>query len=275
MLIDNKIKNRLIYWLMKKVTIIGAGWLGLPLAIKFKDSGYHVHGTTTQKEKKEILEKHTINATVFDAYKTNFDEINWNVDILIITIPFKRNLIDPFVYPKMIENIYKHIYPNTLLVFTSSTSVYPAHISNCNEQTELTAPRSDREIALHDSEKIIQKHTKYLILRLSGLYGPGREPGKFLAQKTSIPDQPVNLIHLDDIIEIIMQLISKNITNEIFNLTQDIHPLKSEFYTLAAQKKGLAIPSFTHSNIQKIVSNQKLKNALNYEFIHPNPMADI
>lgn len=260
---------------MKKILIIGAGWLGFPLAMKLTENGHDVHTTTTTPEKKETLESNSIKCSIFNAYKTALNTLAWTGDVIIITIPFKRNLEDPFKYTTMVDNICTYMPKKTLIIFTSSTSVYPKHIENCTENTHLAAPRSQREIALHETECIIQSHPNHLILRLSGLYGPDREPGKFLARKTCIPDQPVNLIHLDDTIEIMQQLINKNISNEIFNLTQDMHPLKSDFYTLVANKNSMAAPEFTHSKYKKIVSNQKIKDTLNYNFIHPNPMAGI
>ena len=62
---------------------------------------------------------------------------------------------------------------------------------------------------------------------------------------------------------------------EIFNVCADKHPDRKTFYTKQALQQGLEPPTFS-ANIQgdfKIVSNQKLKDHLGYDFIHPDPMA--
>ena len=45
-----------------KIGIIGCGWLGLPLAKEFVSNNYKVKGSTTTKEKLEILENEGIDA---------------------------------------------------------------------------------------------------------------------------------------------------------------------------------------------------------------------
>ncbi|MFT5748934.1 MAG: NAD dependent epimerase/dehydratase family enzyme, partial [Ancylomarina sp.] len=89
-------------------------------------------------------------------------------------------------------------------------------------------------------------------------------------------DAPVNLIHRDDCIQIINEVINQDVWNEIFNCTADTHPSKKEFYTKAAERIGVPLPIFdeeegSHSSF-KLITNDKLKRRLNYEFIHPDLM---
>ena len=41
---------------MKRVSVLGCGWLGKPLAISLLDEGYSVKGSTTSEDKLELLE---------------------------------------------------------------------------------------------------------------------------------------------------------------------------------------------------------------------------
>ena len=84
----------------------------------------------------------------------------------------------------------------------------------------------------------------------------------------------VNLIHRDDCIAIIVQIILQDIWGGDFNACADTHPTKTEFYTQAAVTTGYPVPTFEHSTSPsfKIISNRKLKNLLHYEFIHPDLM---
>jgi hypothetical protein len=61
---------------------------------------------------------------------------------------------------------------------------------------------------------------------------------------------------------------------EVFNCCADTHPTKREFYTQAAESIGAPVPQFADSGDRsfKIISNEKVKRFLNYEFLHPDLM---
>ncbi len=120
------------------------------------------------------------------------------------------------------------------------------------------------------------KKIKTTIVRFGGLIGYSRNPGHFFQNGKSLhnPDARVNLIHRDDCIEIIHQIIEQDIWSEVFNCCADTHPTKRQFYTHASKAIGLSAPTIVDSAITsfKIISNQKVKKILNYEFIHADLM---
>ncbi len=110
-------------------------------------------------------------------------------------------------------------------------------------------------------------------LRLAGLIGPGRMPGKFFAGKTQVPNghAPVNLIHLNDAIGVIHRLVEDENASGVFNGCAPVHPTKKEFYSLAAQLEGLEKPGFLPEKTSwKVISSARL---LDYQFEYPSPMA--
>ena len=74
---------------MNKISILGCGWLGKPLAISLINEGYAVKGSTTSEEKLELLEMNGIEPYIVDI--TDFEEYDsfLNADILIIAITSK------------------------------------------------------------------------------------------------------------------------------------------------------------------------------------------
>ncbi|MFQ5560610.1 MAG: SDR family NAD(P)-dependent oxidoreductase, partial [Nitrospinota bacterium] len=114
------------------------------------------------------------------------------------------------------------------------------------------------------------------ILRCAGLAGYNREPGKFLAGRTNLPDPegPVNLIHRDDCVQLTEQIITKGKWGETYNICADEHPSKREFYTSRSLKVGLVPPTFLDGAKYngKIISNNKVKKDLDYLFKYPDPM---
>ena len=117
---------------------------------------------------------------------------------------------------------------------------------------------------------------KATIVRFGGLIGYSRNPGKFLTKGRPVqnPDSEINLIHRDDCIEIISQIVKQEAWGEVFNCCADTHPTKREFYTQATKSIGGTKPEFAAASTKsfKIISNQKVKQFLNYEFLHPDLM---
>jgi nucleoside-diphosphate-sugar epimerase len=85
---------------------------------------------------------------------------------------------------------------------------------------------------------------------------------------------PVNIIHRDDCIGLINEMVRQQAWGGIFNACSDIHPTRKAFYTLATQKVGLEAPTFADStDCQfKIINSDKIKQRLQYTFKYPDPM---
>jgi hypothetical protein len=118
--------------------------------------------------------------------------------------------------------------------------------------------------------------SKLTILRLGGLIGYTRHPGKFLAGKKQITGKNhfINLIHRDDIIQIISELLSQNkMPHETLSLVCDSPAKKKDFYTFAANEIGQTLPEFDElDNSEKpAVDGAAIKKLINYEFIYSSP----
>src|SRR5690606_7502094 len=108
-----------------------------------------------------------------------------------------------------------------------------------------------------------------LILRLAGLIGPQRMPGRFFAGKTEIANglAPVNLIHRDDAVRMIQCLIEDEQAAGIYNGCAPSHPAKADFYTLAAAKEKLKPPAFIHEKTAwKIISGARVESELGFRY---------
>jgi len=264
------------------ISVLGCGWLGLPLAKHLVHLGYSVKGSTTTKDKIALIEESRITPFHIEAAPqlsgSGIDSF-FQSKILVLNIPFRRKLKDPDYYKQQIDSVITHaeISPVEFVIFASSTSIYPASKRSALEDAEMI-PDDPRAKTLMSIERglIANKNFQTTVLRFSGLYGGRRRIGQLLAGRKGLMDgdSPVNLIHLDDCVEIVTQIIVKNIRNEIFNVTSDSHPTRKEIYTKAAVHYGLEPPQFTDQLTArlKIVSNAKLKERLKYTFTHPDPL---
>ena len=252
---------------MKNISILGCGWLGEPLAISLLEAGFFVKGSTTTQAKLATLE-----ASQIEAYLVNISEFEefdafLETDILIIAITSKD--IDGF--ESLIAQIENS--PIQKVIFISSTSVYP------NTNSVVTEETNTKEVPLAGIEELFRQNNCFetTILRFGGLFGGERHPGNWFSDGRKIP-QPkgyVNMIHQEDCIEIIHEIIDQNCWDTTFNACADHHPTRKEFYAIVKLCKDLTLPEFVKNEVlsYKIVSPKKLQTALGYEFIHNDLLA--
>ncbi|UPK66727.1 SDR family oxidoreductase [Chitinophaga filiformis] len=265
------------------ISILGCGWLGLPLAAHLVQEGYTVKGSVTQAERFEALRQKGIapyQVEITDTSITSNDLAGFlESEILIINIPPSRRE-DVLLYHQaqmklLLDQVLKS--PAKHVIFVSSTSVYPDLNQEVTE-LETAPPSKDSGKALLAVEKMLRTnpHLITTIVRFAGLVGYDRLPGRFLAGKKNVEngDAPINVIHQDDCIALITGIIQQQAWGEIFNACADMHPTRREFYTLAAAKAGLELPTFAAATDPhfKIINSEKIKQRLNYSFKYPDPL---
>lgn len=262
---------------MKQISILGCGWLGLPLAKSLLEKGFSVNGSTTSLEKITVLEKAGISPFQINLFE---DSIEGNIDlflsyseVLIIDIPpkLRGNSSENFV--TKIQNIIPFIEKSSVekVIFVSSTSVYSDDNSIITEETK---PNPDTESGkqLLEAEQLLQKNSNFqtTIVRFGGLIGEDRHPIKFLAGRKNIenPEGPINLIHQVDCIGIIEAIYETNSWQETYNAVTPYHPIRKEYYTHKAIELNLPLPEFDESKISigKTILSDKVASVLNYEF---------
>lgn len=270
---------------MKTVSILGCGWLGLPLALKLVSTGYCVKGSTTSPQKIPRLKDSNIIPYLLTCSNTSIEGDNvadfFKADMLVVNVPFKRDLANPYTYVDQMRTIVPYAIKGgiKLVVFASSTALYPLNNKTARED-DVIDPVDERSRALIQAERVFlnESQLKTTVIRFAGLYGPDREIAGFLkAGRVSSKDgdAPVNLIHLDDCVGIVAGILEKEMSGEIINACGDAHPLRKDLYTHVAIALRFKPPVFEEKlNVSyKIISNDKVKRLLGYRFIHPSPWA--
>jgi hypothetical protein len=266
---------------IKTISVLGAGWLGLYLGKRLLKEKFIVKGSTTNKLKLQELADNELQGYLIKLNPKISGEIKdfFLSDILILNIPPKRIPGIELIYPEIIEECLRLIseYNIKKVLFISSTSVYPSTGDIFTEDDHLI-PDKPSGIALYLSEEKLRESLgdHLTILRFGGLIGYDRSPVKILKSKPEItnPEGYLNLIHRDDCIEIILQIIQKDMWGETYNAVADIHPKRRDWYLNAARKLEIEIPEFASDQNEgyKIISNKKIKSALDYSFIYPDPL---
>jgi len=267
---------------MKNISILGCGWLGLPLAKSLLEIGFLVKGSTTSIEKMTLLESNGIHAFQItlseNEIQGDIQSFLKNSEILIIDIPpkLRENYKENFL--AKIQNLIPFIENATIrkVIFVSSTSVYADDNSTV---TESTKPETETESGkqLLEVEQLLQnnKNFKTTIIRFGGLIGENRHPIHFLAGRKNIenPYAPINLIHQLDCIGIIEEILRQAQNDklgfgEIFNAVAPFHPTRKTYYSEKALELNLLLPEFDESkpSVGKIISSEKVETVLGYHF---------
>jgi nucleoside-diphosphate-sugar epimerase len=285
---------------MTQISILGCGWLGLPLAKALLENGFSVKGSTTSPEKLSTLENLGIQPYLIalseDKTSGNLDGFLENSKILIIDVPPKLRAFssDPsaalrMTFVEKIKNIIPFVEKSSIekVLFISSTSVYGDTSSldfarddtlSVTEETK-TCPVTESGKQLVHVEQLLQSNTNFktTILRFGGLIGEDRHPIKFLAGRKNIenPNAPINMIHQEDCMGIILGILCHpeptEVWNQTFNAVAPFHPSRREYYTNKAIEFNLALPEFNLECLTfgKTILSSKLETVLRYSFIKP------
>ncbi len=111
-----------------------------------------------------------------------------NVDALVITLPARRSGPGESFYlqamQEIVDSALAHHVPR--IIFTSSTSVY-GEVEGVVKETSERRPVTASGQVLKELEDWLHHlpGTQVDIVRLAGLVGPGRHPGRFFAGKTA------------------------------------------------------------------------------------------
>ena len=264
---------------MRRISIIGAGWLGFPLGKVLVAKSKEVKGSSTRVEKLAAMQS----AGIQGIHLSFEPEAKGNLlaalqaDVLVLTIPPRKN--EEF-YSAVLQSILQEMQhsPVQKVIYTSATSVYPdceAEVSEDDAQVIVSRHSGVRLLTL---EKLLRQKLgdDLTILRLGGLYGPGRQPCRFLAGKTEVPggDNPVNMVHLQDCIRAIECVLEQNAWGRTYNVVNPDHLSRKEFYARACALSGAQAPSWgSGQRPWKKVSSALIMKELGFSFLPHFPEA--
>jgi len=241
-----------------RISIIGCGWLGLPLGEHLAQCGYEVSGSTTSPDKLPLLQKTGITPFLFKLEPMpagkDFNAL-FNTDLLFVNIPPGRKKNPPEFYEEQIKYltylINQHKVPR--VIFISSTSYYPSTNSPVSVDTPYDFAQGSGKAVVQAEKQISKVQSELLILRCGGLMGGNRIPGRWFAGKlTTGAHTPVNYIHRDDIIALVPELISQSDWDQtVMNVVNPLHPTRKEVHEAMAAKYDFEVPIWQDPSLNK------------------------
>ncbi len=205
-------------------------------------------------------------------------------DVVLVSVP-PGTSVDP-VLARFGRKLAAIKRPQKIL-YLSTIGVYGDHGGAWVEETQAPTPVSERSLVRVQAEKawaaVGRDRSKAVhVLRLSGIYGPGRNALLNLAagraRRLNKPGQVFNRIHVEDIARALAALIAYPGENDVWNVTDDEPAPPQDVVAYAAELMGVAPPpeqdfetaeltpmarSFYGEN--KRVANRKIKTELGLE----------
>lgn len=268
---------------MKKITIIGGGWLGQPLAQCLENLGHKVSVSRTNAEGVEQLNAKHLNGFEFDL-NNDISELSQSLnalspDIVIGCFPpgFRKGKGDEYAHHwNKLTQICQQVGV-ARLVMVSSTTVYPNIAQDMNEDqatlalAQISADFTDNaKVMLQAEQYLIDSGLSYGVVRCSGLIGPNRHPARFVSKLKQVSNQaPANMLHLHDAIGA-TSFVALNANNAVVNATTPNTVSKAEFYQAALDQSGSndLLPPITETPDKRIVADRLIQLGYHFHFQH-------
>ncbi|QIR35653.1 SDR family oxidoreductase [Tolypothrix sp. PCC 7910] len=268
------------------IAIIGCGYVGCAVAQCWQQKmNFVVTATTTTPTRVPALEAVAQKVIVVKGNDANgLKAVLASQDVVLLSVGAKGADFYEEAYLQTAKTLASILpeFPNVQqLIYTGSYSVYGDKNGEfVDEETTANPSTTNGKIMKETEDVLLSANSNNLhvcILRLGGIYGPGRELIKIFGRLagTSRPgsgDDVANWIHLDDIVGVI-EFARQHNWQGIYNVVDDAHLISREFFetlltthNLPQIKWDASLPSNRPYNAW--VSNQKIKDA-GYQLIHP------
>ena len=256
---------------MKKlnISILGCGWLGLPLLKALVADGHTVKGSSRNPETLAAIKRAGAAAFRIDLPQVVPPGFSKDCEVLIITLPpggrkFGAEAARRYTACLGALSEWLRSADAPAVIFTSSIGVYGNHHSGVITERNRPYPDTHSGHAVLEAEALLESsRTPLTILRLAGLVAADRHPGRFFGgngRPVPATNAPVNLVHRLDVIAAVRLLLGNTEPCEIYNVCANAHPTKGDFYVRAAGALGLEVVGTEPGGADgKIINSDKLR----------------
>jgi nucleoside-diphosphate-sugar epimerase len=224
------------------ILIVGLGYVGHALALALEDLDVPWIGLRRRPE----ANPH-VRCVDLDSGSPDLAGLDTR-RIVYLAPPPKDSEGDPRLR-KLLEAMEQR--PPERFIYASTTGVYGNQDGAVvDEDTPLRA-RTARALRRLDAERAMvaaaeRWGTRWAIVRLPGIYGPGRLREEQIRAGLRVPCPeicpPGNRIHRDDIVDVILRLLEPDAPTGFFNLADNEHMSSTDFAHEVAARIGVKLP---------------------------------
>jgi nucleoside-diphosphate-sugar epimerase len=269
---------------MKRVVILGCGFVGVRAARLFAGEGWEVIGVTHSVESAARMEGEPFRVMacdIADADALSTTKALHGADAVISAVSSGRGGEEAYraVYLDGIRNVIERLSAGRV-VFVSSTSVYAQTGGERVTEESAAEPVSPTSRILREAEEAALGHGG-TVARLAGIYGPGRSVllRKFLDGTAVIEDgggRHINQIHADDAAGALFHIVARDLPAGIYNVADDQPLTQLACYEFLSARLGLPLPPHgpRETNRKRGVTDKRVGNAklraLGWNLIYPS-----
>lgn len=278
--------------------IIGCGYVGLPVAMKWLEQGHTVFALTRSKVRASEFVKLGIRPIVGDISQPESLKKLPEAETVLYAVGFDRaaNQSRREIYIHGLGNVLSELKDRIQkIIYLSSTSVYGQSTGEWVDEASVCEPARENGKICLEAEQLLaeQKTSLVVILRLAGIYGPKR----LLARMEQIkagepllgrPDAYLNLVHVTDIVNTVLKCDAESQLDSHYLVSDNCPITRQVYYETLAQILNAPVPRFSsdlpnqsvmkssrqHSTeratgLNKRCNNQRLREELGVELVYP------
>ena len=275
--------------------VIGCGYVGMDTAIRLKYANHHVVGTTRSKARLGELQEVLHSAHLLDITEANLDlSFTDSLDGLLISVaPTMKGDGYSSVFARGIRNLSNALRQRPRqsplhITYISSAGLYGDQGGALVTEESAVDAHSPVNALLRAAEELVlhlsSDNLKICVLRLGGIYGPGRDMVSMIRQAAGqhVPKYGDAVTAWSNIVDITrgIHFAYERQLEGIYNLVDDMQLSRRELSTMICDLDGLPpvlwshTPSPTERNMNARVSNTKLKNE-GFQLISPSMLIPV
>ena len=266
------------------LTILGCGYVGTALAKSALNKGWNVSALTRNTQKGEELDSIGVQQVIIsDLSSTEWhSHLNPNQDFVVNCVgassPSPEGYVSSYIDGQSSAMQWLETGEVGTYLFTSSCSVYPQTGRKLVDETASCAGVSEKGGLLLAAEKLSFPAPNCIkrsfVLRLAGIYGPGRHLLVNKVKEGVVVDgnesRILNLIHLDDAVSAIESCLNASPQNlgRIYNLSDGQAATRGQIVEWICEKLQISSPGFSENDTEdtpnRKISNQRIVEELNW-----------
>lgn len=270
--------------------IFGCGYLGSRVARLWRDAGEQVHVATRDGERAQRFAAEGYLPIVADVRHPGSLKDLPMVETMLYAVGYDRsaNASMHEVFAGGLQSALDALAPEVKrVIYISSTGVYAQTGGEWVDEESPCEPTREGGRAALAAESVLAAHAlgpKSIVLRLAGLYGPGRIPlaetirrGEPIAAPA---DGYLNLIHVDDAAAVVLAAEARAATPRMYVVSDGQSVPRREYYEELARLLKAPAPRFAppppdspalvRSASNKRVTNQRMLSELGVTLRYPS-----
>lgn len=282
--------------------VIGCGYLGRRVAAAWLQAGHEVFALTRSTANAGELSRLGIRPVIGDICEPATLAVLPDADTVLFAVGYDRAAGRPQheVYVDGLRNVLDRMAPRCgRFVYISSSSVYGQASGEWVDETSVCEPVQPggqyclaAEALLHECfpspNPLATKRPSANVLRLSGIYGPGRLLSRIESLHAGEPftgrgDAWLNLIHVADAASAVVACEQRSQPGETYLISDDRPIRREEYYGQLARLAGAPPPVFLDDQparrgsggLNKRCSNRKARAELGLALAYPSITAGL